>query len=109
MRVIVTWLVVLGVVRLVLTAAAHGLLTAEQAAWILVGTVVLATFGKKLVPILTVVVGLVLLAWEYSHGDRKTFEAILWQLVHLAILLLGLTMMLQGLLPSKSKRIADEE
>ena len=109
MRVIVIWLMVLGVFRWVLAAAARGDLTAEQAAWILVGTVILATFGKKLMPFLTVVGGLVLLALEYSHGDPKALQAILWQLVHLAILLLGLTVMIQGLLPSKSKKITDEE
>ena len=109
MRVIVTWLVVLGVVRLVLSAAAHGFLTAEQAAWILVGTVVLATFGKKFIPILTVVGGLVFFAWEYSQGDPRLFQVILAKLTELAILLLALTIMLQGLVPSKSKKAGEEE
>lgn len=107
MRILLLWFTVLGVVPWVLRKTARGDFTVEQAAWILVGATVLAALPKKVMRGLTVFGGLVLLALEYSHGDPNTFWAIFEQLMALAIVLLGLTMII--LAPFKSNKTRDAD
>jgi hypothetical protein len=104
MRIIVVWLTVLGVVPWLLRKTVRGDFTPEQAAWILVGAIVVCASPKIVLKFALAFGGLALFALQVAHGDPNGFWAVFTHLLALAFVLLGICMMIVGPFTSKSKK-----
>ena len=101
MRVVATWLTILGLIATVLRMSVRGMLDAEHGAFVLVLGVIILAVGRKWIPLLMPAVGCALFIRQQTGPDPNAFWQIFSQVLTLSFMLLGIYIMVRGAFGSK--------
>jgi uncharacterized membrane protein YfbV (UPF0208 family) len=109
MQTFLAWLAFLGFLPLIVRAMAKGTLSPGAAAVLAVVIVVAVRVGVRRFysRVVLPVVGVVLVAAQYSHGDMDSFWAILSGLLTLSLMMVGFYLMIAGFFRGYRGRCGD--
>lgn len=101
MRLVATWLAILGMIATVLRMVMRGLLDMEHAAFALVLGVILLSAGRKWRTLLLPGVSCALFIRQQTGPDPNAFWQVFSQVLTLSLMLLGIYVMVRGAFGSR--------